>query len=382
MFKLAPPLALALVSAFTPVRADTLLETAVATQVTVPEVRILDARIEAVNQSTVSAQTAGSIVELTYDVGDTVNAGSVIARVRARTQEAGLQQAEASVNEAQAAVLRAEAAHESAVASANEARANFRRIRSIYNEKLVSRAEYDRAHAALTSADAQVSAQLAALEAARATVVSASARQDQAGEELAYTEVIAPYSGVVTARLVELGELVTPGTPIMSGMSLDALRVVADVPQRMAARVREFGQAEVLPDDGSRIPLGTLTIFPYADADSNTFHVRGSLPAGSEGFFPGMSTRIAFVVGERERLLVPVDAVVSRGELNAVYVVDDEVGPRLRQVRVGDLGPDDTVSILSGLDEGEQVAVDPAHATLVLKQRQTAAAESAQAPTH
>ena len=106
----------------------------------VPNIQILNGEIEAVNKSTLSAQTSGSIEQLNYDVGDFVKKGQIIARIKSRTQRAGLQQAQASVGEAKASVSqanatveRARASHKAAEASATEAAGNFKRTKSIYD---------------------------------------------------------------------------------------------------------------------------------------------------------------------------------------------------------------------------------------------------------
>ena len=107
--------------------------------------------------------------------------------------------------------------------------------------------------------------------------------------------------------------------------------------------------------------------FPVADAATNTFRVRASLPAASITLYPGTFVKIGFVVGETERLLVPARAVVHRSELTAVYVVG-ETAVTLRQIRVG-RSYGDRVEVLSGLAAGEVVAADPVAAGVYLQER-------------
>lgn len=312
-----------------------------------PQMHYLDGHVEAVNRSTISAQTSGTIEELFYDVDDFVEQGKVIARIKSSTQEAGLQQAQAALNEAEARY--------------KEAQVEFKRISDIYAKQLVPKADYDAADAGLKAASAR-------LDAARAQV-------KQAGEQLGYTTLIAPYSGIVTERHVELGEAVNPGSPIMTGISLDQMRVIVEVPQRLIEQVRRENKAFVFQDGSNKsLPVKSLTFFPYADPKTNAFKVRIDLDGSIAGLFPGMFVKVAFVTGSQEDLLsIPEQAVVIRSEVIGVYVINDDGLPSLRQIRLGRKLDQDNVSVLAGLDAGESIALDPVQAGIFLKQQTTGA---------
>ena len=294
-----------------------------------PLERLLDGRIEAVNQGTVAAQTSGRVTEILYDVNDFVPAGAVIVRLRATEQRAGLAQAEAALREA--------------TARDTEARQRHERMQGLYADHVVPKAAFDQAVADRDAAQAQLAAARAALERAR--------------EGVAYTEVRAPYAGVVTRRDVEVGETVSPGTPLMSGLSLRYLRVAVDVPQSALEEVRRIRKAAVYVGN-RRIEASKLTVFPEASTNTNTFRARLELPENAADLYPGMFVKVAFVVGESERLLVPSTALVERGEITAVYVVDAQQRASLRQVRLGHRF-EDQVEVLSGLRAGERIAADP-----------------------
>jgi RND family efflux transporter MFP subunit len=213
----------------------------------------------------------------------------------------------------------------------------------------------------------------ATLAGAQAAFESAQARLEQAQEQLAYTEIRAPFAGIVIQRHVQTGEIATPGQPIMSGVSLEDLRVIVDVPQSVIPSVRSGAGARVYLDDGTALTPGRITIFPFADLGSNTFKVRLDLPRNIQALFPGMFVKIGFATGDRRELAVPKAAVVHRSEVTGVYVVGAEGQVQFRQIRLGrDL--DDAYAVLAGLSEGEQVALDPIAAGVVLKSQQTAAA--------
>jgi RND family efflux transporter MFP subunit len=294
-----------------------------------PAERLFDGTVEAVDQATVSAQTSGRVIEINYDVNDRVPAGAVILRIRSTEQVANLSQSRAEL--------------EAATAREADAQLRFQRISDMYERRVVAKATLDEARAARDTAVAQLAAARAGL--------------DAANEGVSYTEIRAPYAGVVTQRHVRVGEAVAPGTPLMSGASLDALRVVVEVPQSVVDQVRRLRKAAVYTD-GRRIEAARLTLFPSAQPETNTFRARIDLPKGVEGLAPGMFVKVGLVTGEAERLLVPLSAVVERSEMRAVYVVGAGERVALRQVRLGRVRGDD-VEILAGLATGERIALDP-----------------------
>lgn len=307
-----------------------------------PLERVLDGTVEAVNQATMSAQTAGRIAEVFFDVDDYVEPGQPIVRFTDVEQRAALRQAKASLSEAAARQTQAEE--------------DFERARELYESESASKREYDQALAAKEAADARVASARSAVEAAE--------------QQVEYTLVRAPYAGIVTERHIEVGETVGVGQPLISGLSLETLRVVVDIPQQIAAAVREHDKAWVDSDSGHVEATG-ITIFPYAHAASNTFRVRLELPPGQHGLYPGMFVKVTFVIGESERVLVPTQALLRRSEVTGVYVVDDEGRVRMRQVRIGgEYG--DRSEVLAGLRPGDRVALDPVQAGIYVKARSVA----------
>lgn len=318
-----------------------------------PKYHIVDGQVESVQKATVSAQTSGTIEMLFYDVDDFVEKDKVIARIRAKNQKAALQQAQAGLGQAKANISEAQARY-------NESVSEFERIKKVFERQLISRAKYDNARASMDAAAAR-------LEAAKAALASSKAVVTQAGEQLGYTEVRAPYSGIVTKRLVEIGEAVNAGTPIMSGISLDKLRVSFTLSQSQVAKAREISGAKVILGDET-IPVKKLTFFPYADPATNAFRVRADLGEGNESLYPGMFVKVAVVIGETTKLTVPQSAIAYRSEVTGIYVINESGVPNLRQVRLGRKSNDGKIQILSGLDEGEIIALNPTQAAVYFKQ--------------
>lgn len=300
-----------------------------------------DGVVEAINQSTVSAQTTGRVVELPYDVGDFVEQGSVIVRITTAEQRARSAAAEAALSGARARLAEAELA--------------YNRTKDVYERKLIARAQFDRVAADFDSARARAAAAEAALAEAR--------------EGLGYTVIRAPYSGIVVARQVQLGEAVAPGRPLMTGVSLDALRVAVDIPQRHMGPLRKHRRARVILPDGRSLPVGELRLPPAADPATHSFRVLVDLPdlEGDAGIFPGTLVKVAFVSGETEGLLLPPEAIVRRGELTGCYIAGVDGAVAFRALRVGSPGADGRIPVLAGIAAGENVALDPVAAATAYK---------------
>jgi len=292
--------------------------------------RIWDGVVDAVDKATLSAQTGGRVVELPFDVNDYVKAGQVVVRFTDVEQESGRRQADAALRAAEA--------------GAREAQLAYTRAKEMLDRKLIAQAAFDQA--------------AARHEAAKATLEAARAAVRGAGEQVDYTVVRAPYSGILTERHVRIGETVRPWQALVSGLSLARLRVEAEIPQGDVAAIRDHASAAVLLDDGRRIQARQVVIFPYADPRTHSFRVRVELPEAETGLQPGMTAKVAFAIGTAERLLIPAGALVRRGELTAVYVVDAADRVTLRQLRPGQRFGDE-VEVLAGLAPGERIAADP-----------------------
>lgn len=301
-----------------------------------PLERPFDGVVEAVNQGTVSAQTSGRVAQVFYDVNDFVPAGAVIVRLRGTEQRAGLTQAEAALKEATAAEV--------------EVQKRYARVLELLKERVISQQQADQVAAERDAATARVASARAAIDAAR--------------EGVNYTEIRAPYAGIVTKRHIEVGESVNPGTLLMSGLSLQYLRVNVDLPQSVVQKVRTLRKAAVYVD-GRRTEVKKITIFPEASAQASTFKTRVELPENAADLYPGMFVKVAFVVGEAERMLIPASCLVERSEITAAYVVDASGKATLRQIRIGHRF-DDRVEVLAGLRVDERVALDPIAAVAAL----------------
>jgi RND family efflux transporter MFP subunit len=294
-----------------------------------------EAVVEAVRQSTVAAQIAGRVVEVRFDVGDVVKKGEVIVRIDERAASQAVAASAAQVQEAQAALA--------------NARSQYERSKQLAAQKFISPAGLEKAETDYKAAQARVS--------------SIVAGAGQASTERSFATIVAPYGGVVSARHVEVGEMATPGKPLMTGFDPSSLRVVANLPQAQLPAIQAANRAWVeIPGMGKRIDARQITVVPSADPRTHTTRVRLDLPADVSGIYPGVFARAHFSTGRATRLLVPRAAVFQRSEVTAVYVIDEQGRPRLRQLRLGSAGDAQGVEVLSGLRPGERVALEPVKA--------------------
>lgn len=298
--------------------------------------------VEATQQSTVSAQIGGRIKEVNFDIGDHVRKGQVLVRIDEREATQALAGSQAQVMQAQA--------------NMQNAKATYERSKQLFTQKFISQSALDKAQA-----DYQV---------ALAQAAASQAGAGQASLAHGYTSVNAPYAGVVSARLVEVGEMVMPGKPLMTGFDPVEMRVVVPVPQYKLAELGTKPEVMVeVPAISRWIKAASVTVQPLADARTHSTQVRVNLPANEAGVYPGMYVRAHFVLGKVKKLVIPAAAVLRRSEVVAVYVVDGKGQARLRQVRLGESAAEGWVEILAGLNANERVALEPVLAGMSVTQQ-------------
>ncbi len=313
-------------------------------QISIPDILTFTGTVEAVNSGTASAQTSGRVIKTYFDVGDLVQKDAVMVQLRDTRQKANYEAARAHVKALEAKYQSAEK--------------EYVRISDIYKKRLVSKSVLD-------NALAQRDAAKAGLEAARAKLKAAKV-------QLEYTKVRAPYSGIVLKRHIEVGETVHPGMPLYTGMSLEYMRILAEVPQRDIDAIRHFKQALVELPSGQMLSIegDKLTFFGYANPTNSTFKVRVNLPAGIKGLYPGMYLKTSFKIGERQALVIPTASIIHRGDVTAVYVQKpDKLS--FRQITSGSEVDASHTEVLSGLKAGESVVIDPAQAITLMQSQET-----------
>ena len=298
----------------------------------------LDGVVEAVRQATLSAQVPGAIVSLNVKAGDRVQAGQELLRIDASA--------------AQQNVVGSNAQLEAAQVNLRVASKELERQKQLFQKQYISQGALDRVQAQFEAAQAQVQAQQAQTRAA----------QTQTG----FFSVRAPFHGVVSDVPVTLGDMAMPGRSLLTLHDPSALRVSAAVPQSMIEGVRTQLKAVRYDIAGhTSVAAASVQLLPAVDPVTHTAQLRVALPAGTEGLVPGMFARVwvpaskAWGEAKVGRVFLPLTAIVRRAEMTGVYVVDAQGKPRLRQVRLGQT-TGQTVEVLSGVSDGEQVVTEPA----------------------
>ena len=304
--------ALAAAVALTPALADTngppAPETAFVEYRNLDRVAAAEGVVEAVRQSTLAAQVAGRIVALNVRAGDSVRAGQVLAQIDARS------------------AVQAEAASQSQV---HEARANlanvkakYERSRQLFAQKFISQAALDQAEAEYLAAQEQTTAAIA--------------NAGQAATSKSFATISAPYAGVIVSTEVEVGDMATPGRPLLTVFDPRELRVTATLPQAVLVAAKLDAPVHVeIPTLGRMFTAKGVTVLPVADTRTHTTRVRLALREAA-GLLPGQYARALFATGNTRALAIPASAVLRRSEVTAVYVLDRSGAARLRQVRLGE----------------------------------------------
>jgi RND family efflux transporter MFP subunit len=294
-----------------------------------------EAVIEAVQQSTVGSQTAGRVLEVRADAGQTVKKGEVLMRIDAR-----------------------EASEAAAAAQAQyiNAKNNYERTQRLVQQKFLSQS---------------------ALDKAKADYDAASANRGATAAGQSHATIVSPVNGIVARRLTEKGDMAVPGKPLFIVYEPGSLRATASIPQYRLRELRGVKQARVeFPELGQTVNATSVVVLPTADASTHVSQARATLPMlppNLAGVVPGMFARVHFVLNQAQKLTVPAGAVVRRGEVTSVYVQAADGRLTLRQVRLGETVGVSEVEVLAGLAAGEKVVTEPVKAGMALRAASAAA---------
>jgi multidrug efflux pump subunit AcrA (membrane-fusion protein) len=322
-------------------------------------------------QMLIAAKVAGYVREVRVRLGDHVEPGALLVTVddrefaaRAARARAALAEAELGLDEVQKTLEEAAAALRSAEADRAYADATAARYRQLWQRELISAQDFEAVEAKRKSSAAAVdeaqarSRSLQAREAQmRHRIVQAQAERRIADLALSDTRLTAPATAVVVARRVEPGDMAGPGQPLLVLEDPRAYRLEAEVGESSMARLRQPVPV-VLDALGQTLEGRVVEVVPAADPASRTVTVKIDLPP-HPALRSGLFGRARFPTGERQALLVPAAALVERGQLTGLYVVDGQGVARLRLVTVG-ARQAGRVEILSGLDAGERIVVEGA----------------------
>ncbi len=322
--------------------------------------------------STLSSKLMGYVTAVYVEEGDHVKAGQLLiqlddrdVRAQWRKAQAGLTEAEQALEEVERAIAAAEQARVAAEAHRRLASATYKRYQALLERRSVSRQEFDEVEAKYRSAVAEANRADEMLRSLQARKRQVLARIDQAKAEMAsaqtilsYAKITSPITGVVTMKNVDVGVLASPGVPLLTVEDDRAYRLEVLVEESQLNRIRLGDEATVTIAALDDVHLRGIVreMVPAADPASRSFVVKLDLPS-HPGLRSGLFGKAQFVTGEKKAIILPSSALIERGQLTAVYVVDETNRARLRLVKTGKRH-DDGVEILSGLHSGDRVIIE------------------------
>ncbi|MGC2831885.1 MAG: efflux RND transporter periplasmic adaptor subunit [Candidatus Acidiferrum sp.] len=302
--------------------------------------------VRAAQTSQVSSQATGNIAVISAHEGDRVKNGQVLAIIDDAQPRSAVEQAVAAANAAEKEVSAADS-------DLTLAGTTLKRYQQLYEKKSVSPQEFDEIKARYQSADAR-------RDMAKAGLAQANAALTQSKTSLGYTRIRAPFAGVVTERKADAGALASPGMALFTMEDTRNYRLEVTVDESDLRLLHEGQVASIMIDALGNSPLSgkVVQIVPAADPASRSFLVKIGLPADSR-LRSGLFGTARFARGQRATLLIPRAALVERGQLQGIYVVDSNQIAQLRYITLGKI-KGEQIEVLSGLQAGERLAAAPA----------------------
>lgn len=304
--------------------------------------------------SVLGAEISGTVKKISVKEGDRVKRGQLLAVIDSRVQKAQLEAAAAGIEESNQGLAEVEQALQAAEANRKFAEATFQRYKSLLAKKSVSQQEYDNAETRYKGALANEMATRAKLKQMEARQQQAQAQHTSAATVLSYSRIVSPTNGIVTAKSVDEGTLVMPGTPLITVEETGRFRLDASLPERFLGLIH-VGQSVPVTLGSQNIKGRVIEVVPAADPSTRTFVAKVELPRNCK-CQSGQYGSAGFAIGTGNRLLVPSDALVQRGELEGLFVIDSKGLAYYRLVKTGKTFGSQ-VEILSGLEDGERIAV-------------------------
>jgi multidrug efflux pump subunit AcrA (membrane-fusion protein) len=308
--------------------------------------------VQAHTTATIAARILAPIREVRVSPGDRVRAGQTLIVLDGDDLAAGARAARAAALAAEQGASAAAAELQAAEAGLVLARASYDRIAGLQAKRSATAQELDDATAALRSAEARVAAASARALQASSAVESARSAGDQASTTHSFTAIAAPFDGLITEKLVEPGNMASPGMPLLRLEDTRGFRLDVRVDESRIGQIRHGDRVPVFLGAGTTAIAGTVVEVSRAvDADARSFLVKIELPE-EPGVRSGTFGKAQFSGAPRLALTVPVSAIIRRGQLTSVFVVENG----LARVRLVSLHESE---VLAGLTDSEIVILSP-----------------------
>ncbi|MDT8417654.1 MAG: efflux RND transporter periplasmic adaptor subunit, partial [Lutibacter sp.] len=289
-------------------------------------------KVEAVQNANLSTRMMGYVTETYVNVGDKVSKGQLLLKINSTDISAQSAQVTASITEAKAAFKNAEK--------------DYNRFKTLYEQNSVSQKEMD-----------DITANY---EMAKARLEGATQMKNQVNAQLSYSNITAPFSGVVTGKFINKGDMANPGMPLIGLETPGKFQVIAMVPETEITKIKDGTTVNVVVKSTNELLKGTVTeVSTSAKNTGGQYLVTVVLDKTDAKLLSGMFTSVQFPVEkstETTRILVPESALVKQGQLTGIYAIGNENVAILRWLRTGKTFGDN-VEVLSGLAADEQFIV-------------------------
>jgi RND family efflux transporter MFP subunit len=355
---------------------------------------VLPSNIQAIEEAAIYARTNGYVRERYVDIGDRVAAGKVLAQIDTPELDQELSQARAALAQTRSGLAQARASFTQAQANLNQARAGLEQSKAnesfasvtadrfvkLEREELVAHQDADEKRTALAAArattgvsqanvdamQANLGALEASVEAARATVAASEANVQRLMALQSFQKVEAPFAGIITARGIDRGALITSGSgkdasPLFRLAHVENLRIFVNVPQTFVRSIVPGQDAQILvPEFPKRVFVGRIASTAGAlDATSRTLLTEVRLRNQDHALMPGMYAQVKFSLVPADAVwVVPATALLARSAGPQVVDVRRDGTVHYLGVQLGrDLG--NSIEIIDGLNGGERLVVSP-----------------------
>ena len=289
-------------------------------------------KIEASNSADLSTRIMGYVNKVHVKVGDKVRKGQLLVSINNADLQAKRAQVNAGITEANAAF--------------NNAKKDYNRFQALLAENSASQKEMD-----------DITANF---EMAKARLESANQMKNEINSQFKYSNIMAPFSGVVTSKNIEAGDMANPGMPLISIETPGKFEVMAMVPETEISRIKKGSEVEVLVKSiGSKLKGKVTEVSTSAKNTGGQYLVKIALDKTEANILSGMFVSVQFPVEKQSKkqiILIPIEATITKGQLTGVYTVSQSETAILRWLRLGRTYGDQ-VEVLSGLNSDEAYIV-------------------------
>lgn len=315
--------------------------------------------------SVIATKMMSPVREIRVKEGDRVQVGQVLMLLDDRDVAAQVAKARAGQAEVKQAMSEVEQNIVAADANRRFASTTYNRFKELYEKKSVSRQEFDEVESKQKAAEASYQAALARKNQVLAKINQSKADVTNAEVYAGYSRITSPIQGIVTAKQIDIGQMASPGIPLLTVEDDSRYRLEAVVEDSQAGRIRlkDPVQVEIEVAGPTELTGYVAEIMPASDPASRSYTVKIDLPQrtmkseSSTALRSGVFGKARFTIGQKQALIVPSRAIVERGQLVGLYVVDDSNVAHFRLVKTGK-HYGDGVEILAGLLSGEKVIAE------------------------